>query len=405
MLGKVEKKGVLTHAIRPAKLRKQARKRLTMMKPIMECIKVDLADRSYDILIGHDWLENFGTTLREREKTPNAMIFTSPRIGGLYYDKLARGLQQAGFINVVRHDIPDGDKHKNLEQYVKAMEAIAFHFHPDQTITPLTLNLGGGVVGDIGGYVAGTYARGNAAPYVQLPTTLLACVDSSVGGKTGVDVLGIKNVAGLFCQPHLVLIDLHMLTTLEPAELRSGLAEVIKYGVVCDRDLFELLESRMDDLLSLKEPILGRVVAECCRIKADIVQQDEKDDPKIGKRIVLNFGHTIGHAIESASNFRLKHGEAISIGMLAATRLALDLERCNNDLYERLLNLVRRAGLPASVSGLDLDIDEVMKAMEYDKKFINGQNCFVLPTELGNFCVERGVDAALVLKATKSSLG
>jgi 3-dehydroquinate synthase len=222
---------------------------------------------------------------------------------------------------VVRHDIPAQEEGKNWEEFSRCCAALASSF-PDTGAVPLVITLGGGVVGDLGGFAAGVFRRG--VPFVQMPTTLLSAVDSSVGGKVGVNFGSVKNLMGIFNQPRLVFADLAMLRTLDPREIRSGVAEVIKYGAVCSAELFEELESgALEKLLALDPQVLTEIVAQCCQLKADVVTQDEFD--KKGIRNVLNFGHTIGHALEMAAEYRLKHGEAISIGMVAATRLSIAL--------------------------------------------------------------------------------
>ncbi|MGA2031887.1 MAG: 3-dehydroquinate synthase [Thermoguttaceae bacterium] len=365
-------------------------------------VRVELGPRSYDIWIGSHWMERFGGAIRPVAGTsPNAMVFTSPRIGALHYQPFADSLASAGFTNVRRHDIPDGEDHKTLEEFAKGVRAIASCF-PDTEVKPVVFNLGGGIVSDVGGFIAGTYWRGNGIRYVQVPTTLLACVDCSVGGKTGVNVDNVKNQAGLFCQPHLVLVDLAFLDTLDDAEMRSGLAEVIKYGMVCDVELFELLEAHATEVLQRTKDVLHAIVTKCCRIKAQIVEDDERD--LSGNRMRLNFGHTIGHAIETASNFAFRHGEAVAIGMLGATRLAVRLNLCEQALQDRFASLIRRAGLPATAAGAKLDLEQVLSAMALDKKFAQGVNCFVLPTRLGEARLERDVPDELVREAVGSCL-
>lgn len=366
-------------------------------------VRVSLDETPYDILIGSNWIERFGQSIRRREKepSPNAMVFTSPRIGKLHFAALASSLEKVGFTNIVRHDIPDGDENKNTDEWAKGVEAISSGF-ADSEIKPIVFNLGGGVVGDIGGFIAGTYWRGNGVRYVQVATTLLACVDCSVGGKVGVNVGNIKNQVGMFYQPFLVLIDLALLDTLDEAELRSGLAEVVKYGVVYDEDVFGLLERNAEAVLRRDKGILHSLVTKCCDIKAKIVVEDERDTSD--KRIVLNFGHTIGHAIETASRFTIRHGEAVAIGMLGATRLAIEIGICDEQLYTRLLGIIRRIGLPEKVVGTRIRVDQVMEAMQHDKKFVRGKNCFVLPTQLGQSRVERGIDPDLIRSAVASCL-
>lgn len=358
----------------------QKRKNMSLkLKIPLASVKVKLPERIYKILVGYKWAEQIGfVILRELSAAgQHALIFTSPTIGKYYFVSVSHGLKRAGFTKIVRHDTPDGDENKNLQEYVRCIEVLTAKFPPDTGARPVLLALGGGVISDLVGFVAGTYGRGNSALCVHVPTTLLACVDTTVGGKTGVNVLNLKNQVGVFYQPHLVLIDLNFLDTLDDAELRSGFAEIIKYSAVCDNALFKLLEERTEDILKRDCDLLQRVVVRCCAIKARIVERDERDVS--GIRIVLNFGHTIGHAIETASNFKIRHGEAVAIGMLGATKIGVELGICEVSFYERLRQLLLRAGLPTNASTYGINARDVYRAMRSDKKVIQGVNRFVLP--------------------------
>ncbi|MBI4027104.1 MAG: 3-dehydroquinate synthase [Verrucomicrobia bacterium] len=364
------------------------------------CIDVKLGKDSYKVWISHDWMHEAGRLIRQipsLHSVEEVMVFTSPVIGGLYFNPLKRSLKQAGFARVHRHDIPDGEQNKNFEQYGKCLSALGSAFDNPQAL-PLAINLGGGVIGDLGGFVAATFRRG--IPYVQIPTTLLGCIDSSLGGKVDIDFDGTKNLIGQFYQPKLVFSDLLVLNTLEPCQVRSGVAEAIKYGAVYSRGLFEYLEKKIEDLLRLDPKVLMRTVTECVQIKAKVVSQDEKDSKNL--RIVLNFGHTIGHAIESESDFKLLHGEAVSVGMVAATKLAVKLEICSEEVYRRLVALLQRAGLPIHAKKLRLNEDKVIARMKRDKKFVNGRNLFVLPTSIGSWCKKEGIDEGVIRKVALS---
>jgi len=270
---------------------------------------------------------------------------------------------------------------------------------PDTGSVPLVILLGGGVVGDLGGFAAGVFRRG--VPFVQIPTTLLAAVDSSVGGKVAVNFGGVKNIMGIFNQPRLVVCDLELLRTLDPREVRSGTSEVIKYGAVCSASLFEQLESGdLEKLLAREPAVLTDIVAQCVALKARVVEQDEFD--KKGIRNVLNFGHTIGHALELSAEYALTHGEAIAIGMIAATRLAVRLGVCAPAFLERLQPLIERAGLPVSFADQPGLFDRIVRAMQMDKKFRDGKNVFVLPTTVGAWQQVENVDWALVHEAVRS---
>ncbi len=361
-----------------------------------ETITVHLENRSHDILVGHGWLDRFGELLAARVVARNVMVFTSPRIGALYYEPLEKSLAAAGFQRICRHDIPDGEENKNLAEYSNCCEAVVRDF-PQSSSAPAIVNLGGGVVGDMGGFVAATFMRGGA-PYVQVPTTLLGCVDCGVGGKTGVNSKTVKNIIGRIYQPKLVFADLALLETLPPRDIRSGVAEVIKYGAVCDAALFEYLETNIEKLLALDAPVLRRVVSDCYRIKARVVEEDELDDK--GKRNVLNYGHTIGHALEMAADFRMTHGEAISIGMLAANHIALSLGALDQSSAGRIRSLIRRAGLPRSAEGISFE--RLIESMKHDKKFREGGNLFVLPTGIGAWKSVRNVETSVISEAVLS---
>jgi 3-dehydroquinate synthase len=240
-------------------------------------------------------------------------------------------------------------------------------------------------------------------PFVQIPTTLLAAVDSSVGGKVAVNFGGVKNIMGVFNQPRLVVCDLALLKSLSPREVRSGVSEVIKYGAVCSRALFEQLEGgALEKLLALDPETLTAVVAQCVRLKAEVVQRDEFD--KKGIRNVLNFGHTIGHALELSADYALTHGEAISIGMVAATRLALALGKCDESFFDRLFSLLIRAGLPVQFPDAPGLFERVLRALQLDKKFRDGKNLFVLPTGAGSWEQQADIDWRLVHEAMRSVL-
>lgn len=359
-------------------------------------ITVNIKGREYDILVGHDWLQSFGGRIRKVCSQKEVMVFTSPRIGKLYFARLKQSLQTAGYKTIRRHDIPDGERNKNMDEYRRAVEALCENF-PDPAKIPLVINLGGGVVGDLGGFVASTFRRG--VPYVQLPTTLLSCVDCGIGGKTGVNHLKVKNLIGTIYQPKLVLADLALLKTLDPREVRSGVAEVIKCAAVSSTSLFKILERRMNDLLSLDGTLLVDIVGRCLGLKVVVVEADEFDNR--GKRIILNFGHTVGHAIEMVADYKLTHGEAISVGMIAATRISVDLRVCSASVYERLHRLITSAGLPVCVKDLGLDVDQVMETMKHDKKFIDGKNRFVLPTEIGQWIEVSDIDQNIVRKSVE----
>lgn len=364
-------------------------------------IEVNLGPRSYPVLIGAGLLGGLGATIRaEGLRQTNAFVVTNPEVGAHYFQAVSSSLASAGFGGIVRHDIPASEEGKNWEEFSKTCGALLGHF-PDAGSAPLVLLLGGGVVGDLGGFAAAVFRRG--VPFVQIPTTLLAAVDSSVGGKVAVNFGGVKNIMGAFSQPRLVVCDLAVLQTLSPREIRSGTAEIIKYGAVCSAALFEQLErGDLEKLLALDAATLTDVVAQCVRLKADVVEKDELD--RLGVRNVLNFGHTFGHALELSADYRLTHGEAISIGMIAASRMAARLGTADADFGRRLAALIDRAGLPSGYPDAPGLFDRIIRAMKMDKKFRDGRNLFVLPAGIGSWVPRENVDWALVHECIRSIL-
>ena len=366
------------------------------------CVPVELGPRRYEVLIGSSLLAGLGTLLRNAGlKQTNAFVITNEDVAAHYFETVRQALREAGFTRVVRHDIPTTEEGKNWDEFTRAC-AILLESFPDTGASPLVFLLGGGVIGDLGGFAAAVFRRG--VPFVQIPTTLLAAVDSSVGGKVAVNFGGVKNIMGAFNQPRLVVCDLATLATLGPREVRSGTAEIIKYGAVCSASLFEQLErGDLEKLLALDSAVLIDVVAQCVALKARVVEQDEFD--KKGIRNVLNFGHTIGHALELSADYALTHGEAISVGMIAATRLARALGMVDESFYARLEALLLRAGLPTYFTGEPGLFERIKRAMQLDKKFRDGRNVFVLPTRIGAWEQRENVDWSLVDEAVHSVLG
>src|SRR5256886_1623931 len=306
-------------------------------------VRVDLGARSYPVVIGAGLLAEVGPRLAAAGYRGRCALVTSERVGALYREPVAASLGQAGFAPVAV-EIPDGEEHKNL-----AWLAVLYDRLLDAGVerrSPL-IALGGGVVGDLAGFAASTLLRG--LPLVQVPTTLLAQVDAAIGGKTGINHALGKNLIGAFHQPRLVVIDVTTLRSLPRREFVAGLAEVIKYGMIRDAELFGTLEARLDALLALDEGVLVPVVATSCRHKAAVVAADEREQS--GERAVLNFGHTVGHALEVLTEYRgLLHGEAVAIGMVAAARVSRALGVCDAATVERLERLLRRAGLPLAIA-------------------------------------------------------
>jgi 3-dehydroquinate synthase len=301
-------------------------------------------------------------------------VVTNPTVAQLYLDAVHGSLQQAGF-EVVPILVPDGEEHKTF----KSLETIYNRLITERCERKsCVLALGGGVIGDLAGFAAATYLRG--VPYVQVPTTLLAQVDSSVGGKTGVNHENGKNLIGAFYQPKLVLIDVNMLASLPRRELVGGLAEVIKYGIIEDPQLFDELEKNVAKIIELDRELLKRVIVTSCSIKARVVEADEREEDQ---RAVLNFGHTLGHALEAATDYRqLLHGEAVAIGMVKAAMLSVQHGFCDQQTFERILKLVKKTGLPNEIpSGISMV--NVIQSMELDKKAADGKIKFVMSQGIG----------------------
>lgn len=371
------------------------------MSPPVSRVPIELGPRRYEVLMGNGLLSRLGDIVRaEGLKSGNAFVITNAEVAAHYHATVEQALGAAGFKRIVRHDIPSTEEGKNWDVFSASCAALLEAF-PDAGAAPLVFLLGGGVVGDLGGFAAAVFRRG--VPFVQIPTTLLAAVDSSVGGKVAVNFGGVKNIMGAFSQPKLVVCDLATLGTLSAREIRSGTSEIIKYGAVCSASLFEQLErGDLEKLLALDPATLVDIVAQCVALKARVVEQDELDQK--GIRNVLNFGHTIGHAIELSADYELTHGEAISIGMIAATRLARQLEMVDQSFEDRLRGLITRAGLPLTFPGRSDLFDRVKRALMLDKKFRDGRNVFVLPTRVGAWQQRENIDWTLIDEAIRSAI-
>ncbi|MBM4255823.1 MAG: 3-dehydroquinate synthase [Deltaproteobacteria bacterium] len=341
----------------------------------MKTVTVNLGPRSYPILIGTDLLANAGCFLRKHGLRPGSVaIVTDSVVGPLYQKTLTDALVQAEFSPVVI-EIPAGEEHKNLTWLSFVYDKLIAG--GIERSSPL-IALGGGVVGDLTGFAAATFQRG--VPFVQIPTTLLAQVDASVGGKTAVDHPAGKNLIGAFYQPRLVIIDVSTLQTLPEREFRAGLAEVIKYGVILSPGLFALLEQRLDSLLRLDSALLSEVITTCCQLKARVVEEDETEGDY---RAILNFGHTLGHAIENATGYtQYLHGEAVAIGMVFAASLSQQRGFCSDGLCQRLCQLLKKAGLPVIIPST-VKSETLVAGMATDKKVAAGKVKFVGIEELG----------------------
>jgi 3-dehydroquinate synthase len=351
----------------------------------MQTVTVALGERSYAIHIGQGVLDAVGEILAQLPVTKKALVVTQAAIAAAYRGRVVQSLRAQGFMAEAL-EVLDAEEAKSLT-WLERLYDRAIELRLDRR-SPIVA-LGGGVVGDLAGFAAATYMRG--VPFVQIPTTLLAQVDSSFGGKTAINHPRGKNLIGAFYQPRAVLIDVDTLRTLPPRELRSGLAEVVKYGVIAKPDLFELLEGCTTAGLLQDAALLTRVIRECCQIKADVVAVDEHET---SIRAILNFGHTFGHAIEAAGGFSTyTHGEAVAIGMVWATDLSQRMGLCHADLLVRVKRLLQSLGLPIA---LKARIEGIHDTILLDKKAVAGRLRFILVEGLGRVSIRDDVPSQLV---------
>lgn len=336
----------------------------------MQTLKVDVGHAAYPIVIGSGLLGN-RELLNSLIPTGDLAVVTNTTVAALYLEKLQSALSGRRIAECV---LPDGEQFKTLQTLGLVFDVLVeARLHRDATI----LALGGGVVGDMAGFAAASYQRG--VGYVQIPTTLLALVDSSVGGKTGVNHPGGKNLIGAFYQPLAVIADIDTLATLPDRELRAGLAEIIKYGCIWDPAFFDWLESHIDQLIRREIPSLSFAIERSCQIKATVVGKDERES---NLRAILNFGHTFGHAIESATNYKTYlHGEAVALGMLMASDLSHRLGLLDAQSRERVRGLLARAGLPAEAPRIGMS--RAADLMRMDKKVLAGTVRLILLEGLG----------------------
>ncbi len=354
---------------------------------MMEEIRVELEERSYGIFIGSGILGSIGGKFRKYEFSPKAALVSNPTVYGLYGEAVVDSLRNEGYeVTVIL--IPDGEEYKD---FLWAYHILSRLLKAGLDRKSAVLALGGGVIGDITGFVASTYMRGIA--YMQLPTTLLAQVDSSVGGKTGVNHYLGKNMIGTFYQPRLVWIDVDTLKSLPKREFLAGMAEVIKYGVIWDREFFDYLVTERERILSLDPGCLTHIIGRSCEIKADVVSRDEREE---GLRAILNYGHTVGHAVETVTGYRrYLHGEAVAIGMVCEAEISEALGIFDRAEAAEIKSLIESYGLP-STAGDALEADSMLKAMALDKKAVAGTLRFVLPEEIGKVRIESGVNEDVI---------
>lgn len=358
---------------------------------ILEKVRVELGERSYDIEIGQGNLGTVGGKMMEFGLSGRAGIITNDTVSPLYARAVSDSIRAAG-IEPVLLVIPDGEEYKSLPWASHLFDRLLSQRF-DRKCSLVAL--GGGVIGDLTGFVAATYMRG--IPFVQVPTTLLSQVDSSVGGKTGVNHPLGKNMIGAFYQPVHVLTDVTTLNTLPQEEFLSGMAEVVKYGVIYDAAFFEYIVNNREAILA-KEPVaLSYIIKRSCEIKADVVGQDERES---GLRAILNFGHTVGHAVEAITNYTgYRHGEAVSIGMVMAARLAHKTGLCGREVEARVEALLSALGLPVKMPALDPAA--VLSAIGLDKKSEGGKVKFVLPTKIGEVVITNQWEESKLVEALK----
>jgi 3-dehydroquinate synthase len=358
----------------------------------METVNVNLEARSYPILIGKGILSDLGPQLRKQPLTQALAVVTNPEIQNLYGDIVRKSLVDSGFTPHF-FVVPTGEETKSLEWAGKLYD---FFLEKKLERKSAVIALGGGVVGDLAGFLAATILRG--VPFVQVPTTLLAQVDSSVGGKVGINHPLGKNLIGAFHQPILVLADIDTLRSLPGEEFHAGLAEVVKYGIIADEEFFGFLEKHADEILDLEESVLLRIIHRSCEIKAKVVSADERE---AGLRAILNYGHTIGHAIEFLAGYgRYKHGEAVAFGMVYAALLAREIGM--SDTVTRQRDLLQRFGLLGNPP--ELDSDKVINALSHDKKVIDSHLRFVLTEKIGGVTISDEVSIDIVEKVLNINL-
>ncbi|ARV63028.1 3-dehydroquinate synthase [Nostocales cyanobacterium HT-58-2] len=339
-------------------------------------INVNLPQQSYEIAIAPGSIDKLGEMMSNLKLGQKVLLVSNPSVYKSYGEKALASLEAAGY-KVASCILPAGERYKTLSSIQKIYDT-ALENRIERSSTMVAL--GGGVIGDMTGFAAATWLRG--INFVQVPTSLLAMVDAAIGGKTGVNHPQGKNLIGAFHQPRLVLIDPEVLKTLPARELRAGMAEVIKYGIIWDAQLFAQMEEsqRLDQLRYIKAELIEAILNRSCQAKADVVSKDEKE---AGLRAILNYGHTIGHAVESLTGYRVvNHGEAVAIGMVAAGQIAVKLGMWQKEETERQDALIQKAGLPTQLPS-GVDIEAIIEALQVDKKVEAGKVRFILPTQIG----------------------
>ena len=351
----------------------------------MKRVRVRLGENGYNIHIGPGLLTQTEARLKQTGFSDKLVIITDPTVKSLYGNNLKQSLTSSGF-EVLLLEVAEGEEQKSLETAGRLYHELTDLYA--ERITPI-LALGGGVIGDLAGFVAATYLRG--VPLIQIPTTLLAQLDSSIGGKVAVNHGLLKNKIGAFYHPRLVITDITTLKSLPTAEVSDGLAEAIKYGVIWDKELFTYIERNLDQIKSLDDGVLETMVSRAAKIKAEVVEKDERD---FGLRQILNYGHTVGHAIESVSDFKVPHGGAVAIGMLVAARISNKMGILDQKEVSRLKKIIAGAGLPTELPGIERE--RLTRAIKHDKKVLQGKIKFVLPRTIGDVFITDEVSPSLI---------
>lgn len=355
----------------------------------MKDILVNLGKDSYQIVIDKGILNQVGTLISKVIKPRKAIIVTDKTVASLYGNIVLNSLSECKF-NVKLVSLELGEEQKSM---VKAGELYESLFDHEMDRKSLLVALGGGVLGDLAGFVAATFMRG--IPFVQIPTTLLAQVDSSIGGKVAVNHPRGKNMIGCFYQPKAVFIDTDTLKTLPKEEITAGMVEVIKYGMIKDAGFFEYIENHITEILALDDEALERIIYNSCKTKAYVVELDEKEE---GIRAILNYGHTIGHALEALTSYKkYRHGDAVAIGMIYATKIAMEMNLTEESVLARQESLFRKLGL--SRKDTELNPDDIVNILYQDKKTIDGKLRFILPVRIGDVVINDRVSDATILNA------
>ena len=360
----------------------------------MRKVRVNLEEAGYDIFIGSSLAAALCDFVQQAGFSRKALLISDTNVGKLYARSIAEVLQQGGLEPDI-YLVPAGETSKSLNEAEKIYtRAIEIGLDRKSAV----FALGGGVVGDLAGFIAATYMRG--IPFVQLPTSLLAQVDSSVGGKVAVNHRLGKNLIGAFYQPQAVFMDLAMLDTLPPREIYTGLGEIIKYGIIYDAEFFAFLEQNTEAVLALDKTAVVHMIARSCEIKAEVVAQDEKES---GLRRILNFGHTMAHAIEKETRYlRYNHGEAVAIGMVGAAKISCALGMIDNTVVDRVIHLTQALHLPVTAEGCT--VENMFAAIFHDKKTVNGRVNWVLMDGIGKVRVTADVPESVVKRCMQSVL-